>query len=194
MNIGLVFGVIVAMMLMGYIIVFGYQQITNMQLLQEQAQLKKSIEELTTAVERVHSLSGETSEPFTLTFPGSVSKVCFMPAYRGERISMKKSRLSTDFRNLIEGTAQERFQLSNLLLEMRIAPNPDGYGDIDKNQTLLVFFQGTMVPIFEEIPHLGPTKKAGRSGPEVLCVKPRTKVWLQRKFDETGAWVDVESS
>ena len=194
MNVGLIFGVIVAMMLMGMIIVFGYQQITNMQLLQEQAIIKKSIEELTTAVERVHSLSGETSEPFTLTFPASVSKVCFLPAYRGERISMKRSRLATDLRNLIGGTAQERYQLSNLLLEMRIAPNPDGFGDIDKNQTLLVFFQSTIIPIFEQIPHLEPAKKAGLSGPEVLCVEPRIKIWLQRKFDETGAWVDVESS
>ncbi|MBN2330827.1 MAG: hypothetical protein JXC85_03355 [Candidatus Aenigmarchaeota archaeon] len=194
MNIGLIFGVIVAMLLMGMIIVFGYQQITNMQLLQEQAQIKKSIEGLAAAVERVHSLSGETSEPFTLTFPASVGKVCFLPAYRGERVSVKKSRLITDLRNVIEGTSQERFQLSSLLLEMRIAPNPDGFGEIDKNQTLLVFFQGTPVPMFETIPHLEPTKKDGPGGPEILCVEPRTKVWLQRGFDENGAWVDVEAS
>ena len=194
MNIGLVFGVIVAMMLMGMIIVFGYQQITNMQLLQEQAQIKKTIEELTTAVDRVNSLSGETSEPFTLSFPASVTKVCFLPSYRDQRISLKKTRLATDLRNVIDGTSQERFQLSNLLLEMRIAPNPDGFGDIDKNQSLLVFFQSTMVPIFEEIPHLAPTRKTGPRGPEVLCVEPRSKIWLQRAFDENGAWVDVEAS
>lgn len=194
MNIGLVFGVIVAMLLMGLIIVFGYQQITNMQLLQEQAQIRKSIEGLKTAVERVHSLSGETSEPFTLTFPGGVSRVCFLPAYRDQRISIKKSRLATDLRNVIEGTSQERFQLSSLLLEMRIAPNPDGFGDIDKNLTLLVFFQSTPIPMFEQIPHLAPTRKTGPRGPEVLCVEPRSKIWLQRKFDGTGAWVDVEPS
>jgi hypothetical protein len=194
MNIGLIFGMVVAIMLMGMIIVFGYQQITNMQNLQEQAEIKKAIEGLQTAVERVYSLSSETSEPFTLSFPGVVSKVCFMPSYRGERITTVKSRLATDLRNVITGSSQERYQLSALLLEMRIARDPDSFREVDKNQTLLVFLEGSAVPMFEHIEHLGPTKKTGTRGPEVLCVSPRSKVWLQRQFDDKGAWVDVEQS
>jgi hypothetical protein len=195
MNIGLIFGVIVAMLLMGLIIVFGYQQITNIQRLQEEAEIIKAMEGLQTAVERVHSLSGETSEPFMLSFPGVVRKVCFLPAYRGERISTKKSRLLTDLRSVIDGTSQEKYQVSNNLLNMRMAPNPQGFGYIDKNLTLLVFMQNKLAPgKFENIPHLEPTKKTGLTGPEVLCVEPRSRIWLQRRFDETGAWVDVEAA
>jgi hypothetical protein len=194
MNIGLIFGMIVAIMLMGMIIVFGYQQITNMQDLQEQAEIKKAIEGLETAVERVHSLSGETSEPFKLSFPGVVSKVCFVPAYRGDTINTKKSRLATDLRNVIVGSNQDKYQTSALLLAMRISQDPGSYREMDKNHTLLVFLEGTVVPMFEYIEHLEPTKKTGPRGPEVLCVSPRSQVWLQRDFDGKGAWVDVEES
>jgi hypothetical protein len=194
MNIGLLFGMIVAIMFMGMLIVFGYQQIVQMQDLQQQADIKRARQELETAVDRVYSLSGETSEPFTLSFPGGISKVCFIPAYRGDRISTKKSRLGPDFRSVIEGSSQIKYQLSALLVEMRIANNPDGFGEIDKNQTLLIFLQSTHVPMFEHIPYLEPSKKTGDRGPEVLCVSPRAQVWLQRKFDESGAWVDVEVS
>jgi len=192
MNIGLIFGMIVAIMLMGMIIAFGYQQIVNMQDIQEQAEIKKAKQGLETAVDRVYSLSGETSEPFKLAFPGGVTKVCFMPAYRGERISTKKSRLGMDFRSVIDGSSQIKYQLSTLLVAMRIAKNPDGPGEIDKNHTLLIFLEKTHVPMFEYIPHLEPSKKTDTTGPEVLCVSPRSQVWLQRSFDETGAWVDVE--
>jgi hypothetical protein len=194
MNVGLIFGMVVAMMLIGMIIVFGYDQIMNMQEMQEQAEMKRAIHDLKNAVDRVYSLSGETSEPFGLTFPGGVYKVCFIPGYRGEWTSTKKTMLGQDFRSVIEGSSQIKFQLSTQLVSMRISKNPSGPEEIDKNQTLLVFLQKTHVPLFEHIPHLEPSKKTGAAGQEVLCVSPRAKVWLQRRFDESGAWVDVEVS
>ena len=75
MNIGLVFGIIVAIMVIGLIIIFGYQQRVELQRIQELAQLRKTLVNLETVVDRVHSLGGETAERFTCTFPPSVKKV-----------------------------------------------------------------------------------------------------------------------
>ena len=193
MNIGLIFGMIVAIMLMGLIIVFGYDQIQKMLELQTEAEIRNAINDLTNSVERVHSLSGETSEPFTLSFPGVVMKVCFLPSYRGQRISAKKVWLSNDLRSIIDAPQKTKYELANGLIKMRISRSLTG-GDIDNNQTLIVFREGTTIPEFEYIPHLGPSKKTGSGPAEVLCVTPRAKVWLQRRFDENGAWVDVEES
>jgi hypothetical protein len=193
MDVGLIFGVIVAIILIGLIITFGYQQIVTIQQMQEMAEIARAKDDLAKAVDRVHSLSGETSEKFTLSFPGGVSKVCFLPAYRGDSIDAKKMKLSIDLRSVIEGDQKLKSELTDVLLAMRITGNPGGFGEIDKNLTLLIFFKTTNVPMFEYMSHLEPSKKTGISGPFVLCVKGNSRIWLQRRFDNHGAWVDVES-
>ncbi len=194
MDMGLIFGMIVAIFVMGLLIVFGYQQITNMLRIQQQAEMMKAVEGLKNAVDRVYSLGGETSEPYRLAFPAGVGKVCFMPAYRGAQVSVKEGRLRTDLLRVIEASGQDKYQLTDILLAMRFSREPGSYKKVDKNQTLLVIFQETIIPDWLAIPHLEPSKKTTSMGPEVICVTSRTQVWLQRKFDETGAWVDVEVS
>ena len=193
MNVGLIFGVIVAIMMMGLIIVFGYDQIMKMLEMQTEAEINNAINELTSAVDRVHSLSGETSEPFRLSFPAEIVKVCFLPSYRGMSISTKRSWLSNDLRSIIDDSYKTKYQLADNLVKMRISPKTGG-GFVDNNLTLLAFRRSTAIPRFEEIPYLGPSKKTANGGPEVLCVPPASRIWLQRRFDEHGAWVDVEES
>jgi hypothetical protein len=190
MNVGLIFGMIVAILIMGMVITFGYAQITNMLEIQERAEIERNIRVFSEAVERIYSMSGETSEEFTLTFPSGVSKVCFLPAYRGERIAYKKSRLARDLRSVIDSDTKTKYQLASSLLAMRIS-QVDATTEVDNNQTLLIFLKDTAIPLFEHIGHLAPTLKEDS---EVLCVKPPKKVWLQRAFDSQGAWVDVEVS
>jgi hypothetical protein len=188
MNIGLIFGMIVSIVVIGLLIVFGYDQIANMQQLQQQAELLRSIENFKAAVDRVYSLSGESSEKFTLTFPASVHKVCFLPAYRELPVSTKKGYLSRDLRSIIEDSSI-KYELSTMLVSQRIGRAVGSWQEVDKNQTLLVFFKDSSIPEMHDIPHLEPSLKGQN---EVLCVQPKSKVWLQRAFDDTGAWVDVE--
>ena len=89
MNIGLIFSMIIAIMMIGIILVFGYNQIVEMQRLQEIASVKRTVDGLETAVDRVYSGSGENSERFQLSFPGSVYKVCFIPGYSGDPASYR---------------------------------------------------------------------------------------------------------
>jgi hypothetical protein len=194
MNVGLLFGMVFAIFLIVMIVVFGYQQIQAMQSMQEEAEIKRALQDLETAVDRVHGLSGETSQPFKLSFPGGVTKVCFIPAYRGESIATKKNRLAADLRSVIDGSSQDKLQLSALLVSQRITKNPEGFGEMDKNMTLLIFFQKTAVPLFKNIPHLEPSRKSGLSGGQIACTGGLSSIWLERKFDETGAWVDVDIS
>lgn len=194
MNVGLIFGMIVAIIIIGSVIVFAYDQLANMQRLQQIAEINRAKEDLENAVERVHGLSGITSEAFKLSFPGGVTKVCFIPSYRGEYIGMKESKLRSDLYSVIDATANTRRSLSEALTQMRITQNPDGSGKYDKNQTLLIFVEGATVPDFEEVPYLGPSKKKVNGDTEVLCVPPRSRLWLQRKYDNDGAWVDVEEA
>jgi hypothetical protein len=161
--------------------------------LQTQAEINNALKDLTDAVDRIHSLSGETSESFKLSFPGEIMKVCFLPAYRGERMLSKKAWLANDLRSIIDETLRTKYQLADALVDMRISQKAGG-GEIDNNQTFVAFRRSSSIPIFEHVPHLGPSKKTGSSGSEVLCVPPGSRVWLQRRFDENGAWVDVEIS
>jgi len=193
MDTGLIFGMIVAIFLIGLIIVYGYQQIDNMQRMQCFAETKNALASLATATDRIYSLSGETSEKFKLSFPGCIAKVCFMPFYRGTDPEMKSSKLRVDLNRVLAGTPEQKYQMMNLLASMRISPAPMG-GYVDKNQTVLIIYQETIIPDWENVRHLEPTKKSGTSALDILCVRPNSEVWLRRKFDSQGAWVDVEQA
>ncbi len=189
MNIGLVFGMIVAIMMMVIILVFGYDQLMSVQDLQQEAEHKRMIKAFGDAVDRVYSLGGESSERFTMSLPANVDKICFVPFfnidteyirgnYEDYRVPYTENELRYDLEEVITGMSwEEEGQLTTILINLR------------KNymQPLLVFFiSGTAE--WEDIPHLGPSKKDD----EVLCVKPGTQLWLKRTFDSEGAWVDVE--
>ena len=193
MDVGLLFGMIVAIFLISLILIYGYEQIDSMRRIQEQAEMYKAIEGLKTAVDRVYSLSGETSEKYKLAFPSGITKVCFMPSYRGETVSMRESKLRTDLPKVIDATWQEKQQLTRLLIEMRFAQGVNLYQKTDRNLTVLLFFQAGVIPDWKYIPHLEPSKKTGASK-EIFCAAPRSEVWLKRSFDRTGAWVDVDES
>ncbi len=191
MDTGLIFGMIVAILIMTFVIIFGYEQVSNVQRLQQQADLKKAYEDLSTAVERIYSLGGESSEKYELTFPGVVGKVCFVPSYRGETESVKETRLRVDLAKILDVPAQTRYELARLLAEMRFGYLPGSAAKVDRNYTLLVTFNSGSVPEWHLVPHLGPSRKSV-SGGEILCTVPRGDIRLIRKFDSSGAWVDVE--
>jgi hypothetical protein len=189
MNIGLIFGMIITIIIMVAILVFGYVQITSIQRLQQEAEFKRVLKSLADSVDLVYSLSGETSERFTLAFPSNVQKVCFIPFFSIEeecrygsceeyREMYTEYELKYDLEEVVTGlSSREEDQLVQILINQR-----EG-----KMQPLLVFFtSGT--PEWEGVPHLGPSK----ADDEVLCVSPRTQLWLKRHFDDEGAWVDVE--
>ena len=191
MNIGLLFGMVVAIFTIGLLIVFGYQQIGSVSDVHKQAQFMQSLKNLQTATDRVYNLGGESSEKLALTFPSSVEKLCFMPMYRDMDAEYKENRLRTDLRTVI-GYSRNSQQLAEILVNMRITGR---MGEkTDNGQTLLVFFTTTEVPEWHKISHLEPVKKGGDYAGTPLCVKNDAEIWLRRSFDENGAWVDVEEA
>lgn len=194
MNIGLIFGMIVAIFMISLLLVFGFQQITSVSDLQERAEMQRAIKNLRSSVDRVYNLGGESSEKFTLTFPDSVIKVCFMPMYRGMQLSQKEARLRADIVYVL-GASSQSYQTASLLVNQRVKNLPGTYGTdkADHNQTLLLFYEAVSVPEWFNVEHMGPTKEGGPYG-RPLCVNGREQVWLQREFDENGAWVDVQEA
>jgi hypothetical protein len=194
MNIGLIFGMVVAVFMMSLLFVFGYQQMSTVTTIQGEAEIKRTISNLENAVDRVYSLGGESSDRFRLTFPDSVIQVCFMPAYRGMQISYKESRLKADLRYILDSSG-DAYRLSQMLTEMRIKPSQENPAvKADEGQTLLLFYKATAVPTWYYIKYLEPTKEGGVYSGTPLCVTGRSEVWLQRSFDEDGAWVDVREA
>jgi len=187
MNVGLLFGMVVAIFTIGLLLVFGYQQIANASDVQKQAEFLRTIKNIKASTDRVYNLGGESSEKFTLTFPGTVEKVCFMPIYRRLDVSRKKNMLTADLRAILGYSNQ---QLASMMVAQRISGS---YGSMtDKNQTLLIFFTTTSVPEWYYIEHLEPEKGSSTGTP--LCVNGDADVWLRRSFDDNGAWVDVEQA
>lgn len=194
MNIGLIFGMVVAIFTMTLIFVFGFQQLTSVSTIQGEAEIKRTIRNLENSVDRVYSLGGESSDKFTLTFPDSVTYACFMPMYRDMQINQKEARLKADLRYIL-GSSSDAYRLSQLLTEMRIKPSQENTAvKVDEGQTLLLFYKATIVPTWYYIEHLGPTKEGGDYSGTPVCVTGRTQIWLQRSFDENGAWVDVRET
>jgi hypothetical protein len=188
MNIGLVFGVVVAIFMMALLLVFGYEQMTNVSDMQSNAETRRAVRLLETSVDRVYGLGGESSEKFSLSFPASVTKVCFVPLLESkrvwrsgrwvtERVPYTESDMTELLEDVIDGTQREKTQLSLIIINMRKSGN----------ETLMIFHESGGAPDLYGIEHLEPGEKDG----EMLCVEPMTTLWLQRKFDENGAWVDV---
>ncbi len=192
MNIGLIFGMVVAIFTMTLLMVFGFQQATNVSEIQGKAEIQRTIKNLRSSVDRVYNLGGESSEKFELTFPSSVIGVCFMPMYRGMSGTQKDGKVKFDVRAALKSngiSTNEAYRMADDVTALRMQPAHGG-GFIDNNQTLLLFYLGTSVPEWFYIERLEPTKDSVMDEP--LCVGPLADVWLQRAFDDDGAWVGVE--
>jgi hypothetical protein len=186
MNIGLIFGMIVAIFMIALILVFGYEQIAGMTDIQETAAEKSALKRLQDAVDNVYGLSGESSDKVTLSYPGSIRKVCFVPYFKQVTVSgtlQRKPYTASEMKNklkaIIDGTAAEKTQLSTALYDTRL-----------HNQTLVLFYEDSGAPVWKSVEHMGPVEKGG----QFLCTDPGASMWLQRKFDSKGAWVDVSES
>ncbi len=197
MNIGLIFGMIVAIFTIMLIFVFGFEQLWNVKTMQEKAEIRRNLGNLENAVDRVYNLAGETSDRLTLTFPDSVVRVCFVPMYRGMDVTQKKGVLEEDVRDMLGSSAGAR-ELAKQVVGERIKPTKENPAiDVDHGQTVLLFYDATDVPEWYYIEHLEPTNiciPCGDSYGNPVCVKGSTTIWLQRSFDESGAWVDVREA
>lgn len=193
MDVGIIFGMLVAIIVITLVFVFGFQQLTSLQDIQNSAEMIKAKDNLKVAVERVYGGGGDSSEKIRLSFPQTVRKVCFMPVYY---ISYSGERTPYDGWRLVQGLVDQELakddDAAETIVGMRIHPDKNG-DEVDDGQALLVFFYESAAPAWYEVPHLEPGEMEDEDGNTyILCTGPRETLWLQRKYDRAGAWVDVE--
>lgn len=184
MDIGMLFGMIVALLTITLVLVYGYQQISHVSEFQETATELRAVKALETAVDRVYSMGGESSDRVRLMFPGSVDKLCFIPLYsytQGTRKPYGKTGIARELYG--QGIINDK-DIANLVVEARMP------GTQDKNYTLLIFYKSYEVPKWHYVANLEP----GETKDGFICAYPGDYVWLQRKYDGKGAWVDAEIS
>jgi len=191
MDMGLIFAVIVSIILMGLLITFGYMEFEKWLRIQEEAEIKRNIQEFREAVTDVYGMGGEASAPFEFTFPNSVYKVCFIPSYKERLLSSRENSLRDDLRKIIDSDWRTRQDLSQVLANMRIVTLNNG-SKIDKGHNLMIFFHSTSVPMFEKIDHFDPSLKSIDGLPMIPCLPQNTKFWLKRKHEGINVWVDVD--
>lgn len=182
MNVGVIFGMIIAIIVIASAIIFGYQQLVYVSEVQGIAAINKAINSFEIEVDRIYGMGGETSSEFAFKFPNDISKVCFLPVYRGERTSEAKIRRHLE--EVMQATGREGDRIAALFAKLRYV---DG---IDNNESLLIFFEDTDVPEFKFVEHLEPSEKNN----EVVCVSGNGRVVLTRRFDLSGAWVDIDKA
>jgi hypothetical protein len=186
MDVGLIFGMIIAIMVITLVFVFGYQQLTGLQDVQNNAQMIKARDSLEVAVDRVYSVGGESSESLRLTFPDTVRTVCFVPLFDYDydtKVPYEASELEWHLED--QGLAEE--SNARVIAQRReAAKRADG-----TDYNVLVFFMESDDPAWYAIEHLEPSEMEDET---FLCAGPKETVWLQRKFDNDGAWVDAEEA
>lgn len=79
MNVGMVFAIVFAIIVMGLILAFGTDQIRSIFCLSSDAQTGKAIQDLKTNVETVYTQAMGSTYTFTLKLPGD-AKFCFINA------------------------------------------------------------------------------------------------------------------
>ncbi len=193
MNIGLIFAMIVAVMMMISVLIFGYDQITKARDLQELAEYERVMKLFKRAAANVYNTGGETSGRFTLSLPSNVERVCFVPLFymvneyqNGEWVHIRTYYERDDFEDEMEDLLDDvldydhsdALELSSILSDLWVGDNP----------VALVFFTTTDAPVWYDIPHLEPSK----DGNDIKCALPGDAFWLARHFDDDGAWIDVE--
>jgi len=77
MNVGMVFAIIFAVIVMGVVLIFGSQQIVNIICLGNEAQTGKAIKDLETSVKNLYGQAQGSTNVFDLNLP-SDSRFCFI--------------------------------------------------------------------------------------------------------------------
>lgn len=188
-DVGVIFGMIIAVMVITLVFVFGYQQLTNMQDVQNSAEMIRAADNIGVAIERVYDEGGESSARHRLSFPPTVRTVCFVPIFNrnyNPKIPYSASDLEwqLESQGLAEGSNAEVIA-QRRETAMQAPKDPQLYN-------VLVFFTASDSPKWYVFDHLDPSIKYDGSDEHIFCTGPRETVWLQRRFDSDGAWVDVE--
>ncbi|MFH0956259.1 MAG: hypothetical protein V1813_00190 [Candidatus Aenigmatarchaeota archaeon] len=187
MDVGLIFGMVIAIMVITLVFVFGYQQLTSLQDIQNSAEMIKARQNLEVAVDRVYSEGGESSASLKLGFPPSVARVCFIPLF-DYNYNPKEPYTASDLELQLEDQGLAEGSNAEVIAERRdVAKRADG-----TDYNVLVFFMGFDDPAWYAIEHLEPSIKEDDGDELIFCAAPKETVWLQRKYDSMGAWVDVE--
>ncbi len=76
MDVSMIFGIIFTLILIGFILVFGGEQIANLLGLGTQTQVLKTIDNLQEKVDEIYRLAENSAEEFKLSFPKEY-KLCF---------------------------------------------------------------------------------------------------------------------
>ncbi|MBN2043270.1 MAG: hypothetical protein JW754_05715 [Candidatus Aenigmarchaeota archaeon] len=77
MNVGMLFGIIFAIIVIGFVLYFGYTYIGEYMSIQNEAGLMQQILRLDNAVDEVYNMAYESSKRFSLSL-GEGKKVCFV--------------------------------------------------------------------------------------------------------------------
>ncbi len=78
MNVGLVFGIIFAIIVMGFLLFFGYSRIIEILELNEDVLIKKQMTDLEKTADRVFEMSMGTTQDFDFKFYKTINNVCFI--------------------------------------------------------------------------------------------------------------------
>ncbi|MBN1896306.1 MAG: hypothetical protein JW789_01080 [Candidatus Aenigmarchaeota archaeon] len=188
MNIGLIFGMIVAILMMVMVIVFGYDQLFTVQDMQHEAEFRRVMNSFDNAIDRVYSLGGESSQKFSLSLPSNVQSVCFVPLFTiDDCYNPPCERVEyTDFWFDMESTLEKMNYKDNEIYQLLPILESSREDDMEP---VLVFFTTGGAPEWHDFSYLGPSKT---EDDDILCISPGTEIWLKRQYDNDGAWVDVE--
>jgi hypothetical protein len=180
---------VIAIMVITLVFVFGYQQIIGLQDIQNSAEMIKARKSLEVAVDRVYGEGGESSASLKLGFPPSVASVCFIPLFDYD-YEPKAPYTASDLESQLEFQELAGGNLPELLAGARdTAKQAD---DVDYN--VLVFLIDSTTPVWYAVEHLEPSITEEDGDTAFFCAGPKETIWLQRKFDTEGAWVDAEES
>lgn len=80
MNIGLLFGIIFAAIVMGFVLFFGYTQFSNMACIQGESITAQQIVRLERDIDDVFSMAMDSSQEFDFIVGTCTGKVCFVDA------------------------------------------------------------------------------------------------------------------
>jgi hypothetical protein len=191
MDVGVIFGMVIAIMVITLVFVFGYQQLTSLQDIQSSAELIKASQKLGVVVGRVYDGGGESSESLRLTFPSTVRSVCFIPLFNYDDeprtpYTAEDLKFQLDAQGLAQGSNAE------VIAQRRETAKHVPVDPVDYN--VLVFFVATNDPKWYAVERLEPSIKEGDWDEYLFCAEPKETIWLQRKFDSDGAWVDAEEA
>jgi hypothetical protein len=192
-DVGVIFGMVIAIMVITLVFVFGYQQLTSMQDIQNSAEMIKAKKSLEVAVDRVYGEGGESSSSLKLGFPASVTSICFIPLYDYD-YETKQPYTSGQLRSQLEDQGLAEDSNAQVIAQRREAAKMPADESKRIYYNVLVFFEASPDPAWYAIEHLEPGITEEDGDDALFCAGPKETIWLQRKFDRDGAWVDAEKA